>query len=229
VTTPDDTGTHRVRRTGRTPARAGRPSTAGRRLVVTVAVGLLCLVPAAPAAAHVLIETVEPNGDGTATLTFTFDHGCEGEPTDTMDVTMPDGVEALAADQPDGWTADVEPGSVRWEGEPVPDGDRAEFTLDVRVTGTVGRSFSFPTEQECAGDGSYQWTDTDPSGDYPAPTFVATAASLAETTVTPATPAASQSGPPLPIGWLVAGVALVSLVAGAIGSRATRRHHRLTS
>lgn len=226
TTPPDATGTHRTRRTTMAPA----PSrAAGRRLAVTVAVGLLCLVPAAPAAAHVLIETVEPNGDGTATLTFTFDHGCEGEPTDTMVVTMPDGVEALAADQPDGWTAETEPGSVRWEGEPVPDGDRAEFTLDVRVTGTVGQSFSFPTEQECAGEGAYQWTDTDPSGDYPAPTFVATAASLAETPVTPAAPATSQGSPPLPTGWLVAGVALLSVVVGGIGSRATRRHHRLTS
>ena len=141
------------------------------------AVGILCLLPAAPAAAHVLIETVEPNGDGTSTLTFTFDHGCEGEPTDTLHVTMPEGVEALASGQPDGWTADVEPGSVSWDGEPVPDGERAEFTLDVRVTGTVGQSFSFPTEQGCPSGASYQWTDTDSSGDYPAPTFVATAAS----------------------------------------------------
>jgi hypothetical protein len=99
----------------------------------------------------VLIETVEPNGDGTATLTFTFDHGCEGEPTDTMDVSMPDGVEALAAGAPDGWTAELEPGSVLWTGKAVPDGDRAEFTLDVRVTGTVGQSFAFPAEQRCAG------------------------------------------------------------------------------
>ncbi|MFD6140542.1 hypothetical protein [Promicromonospora sp. NPDC060271] len=76
--------------------------------------------------------------------------------------------------------------------------------LDVRVTRTVGQSFSFPTEQGCAGGGSYQWTDTDLSGDYPAPTFVATAASRAETLVTPATPATSAGTPPLPAGWLAA-------------------------
>jgi uncharacterized protein YcnI len=188
----------------------------------------MCLVPAAPAAAHVLIETVEPNGDGTATLTFTFDHGCEGEPTDTLKVTMPDGVEALAAGQPEGWTAELEPGSVRWAGKAVPDGDRAEFTLDVRVTGTVGQSFAFPSEQECAGDGSYRWTDIDPSGDYPAPTFVATAASLAEVPTAPSVPSTPAGGPPVPISWLVAGVAALSGIAGVAGGRAARRHHRAT-
>ncbi|WP_275002328.1 DUF1775 domain-containing protein [Promicromonospora iranensis] len=200
----------------------------GRRLATGVAVALLCLVPAAPAAAHVLIETVEPNGDGTATLTFTFDHGCEGEPTDTLEVSMPDGVEALAAGAPDGWTAELEPGSVLWTGKAVPDGDRAEYTLDVRVTGTVGQSFAFPTEQRCAGGGSYRWTDIDPSGDHPAPTFVATAASLAETPTMPAAPVAPAGSPSVPTGWLVAGAAVLSVIAGATGGRAARRHHRRT-
>ncbi|MDR7381085.1 DUF1775 domain-containing protein [Promicromonospora iranensis] len=200
----------------------------GRRLATGAAVVLLCLVPAAPAAAHVLIETVEPNGDGTATLTLTFDHGCEGDPTDTLEVSMPDGVEALAAGQPDGWTAELEPGSVLWAGKAVPDGDRAEFTLDVRVTGTVGQSFAFPAEQRCAGGGSYRWTDTDPSGDHPAPTFVATAASLAETPTVPTTPAATAGSPPVPTAWLVAGIVLISVIAGAAGARLTRRHERLT-
>lgn len=208
---------------GAAPARLAR---VGRRVAATLAVGLLCLVPAAPAAAHVLIETVEPRGDGTATLTFTFDHGCAGQPTDTLAVTMPDGVEALAADQPDGWTGEVERGEVRWTGDPVPDGDRAAFTLDVRVTGTVGQSFSFPTEQGCVGDGSYRWTDTDPSAEYPAPTFVATAASLAGTPAPPGGPTAPAGGSPVPTGWLVAGVVALSAVAGVAGGRAVRRGGR---
>lgn len=193
-----------------------------RSLLGVMAVGVLCLLPAAPAAAHVLIETVEPNDDGTATLTFTFDHGCEGEPTDTLHVTMPDGVEALAADQPDGWTADVEPGSVRWQGEPVPDGDRAEFTLDVRVTGTVGQSFSFPAEQVCPSGAGYEWTDTDPTGAYPAPTFVATAATLADT---PAQAVPPTEASPIGTGPLVVGVLVVAVAAGVGGGWAVRRRN----
>ncbi|GAB3164269.1 hypothetical protein GCM10027059_20070 [Myceligenerans halotolerans] len=191
-----------------------------RTLLGVIAVGVLCLLPAAPAAAHVLIETVEPNDDGTTTLTFTFDHGCEGEPTDTLHVTMPDGVEALTAGQPDGWGADVGPGYVHWEGEPVPDSERAEFTLDVRVTGAVGQSFSFPTEQGCSSGAAYSWSDTDPSGAHPAPTFVATAATLAEVPSRAAGPAeVSQVG----TGPLVAGVLVAAVIAGAGGGWAARR------
>lgn len=229
TTRPNDIRMRRAHGIAPDPAGASQPFAAlGRRLAVAAAVLLLCLVPAAPAAAHVLIETVEPNGDGTSTLTFTFDHGCDGEPTDALEVTMPDGVEAVAAGQPDGWTAEVAPESVRWTGEPVADGDRAEFTLDVRVTGTVGHPFSFPTEQECAGSGSYQWTDADPSAEHPAPTFVATAATLTEVPATDAPPSTTASGVPVPTAWLVVGAALLSVLVGAGGSRSVRRHRRLT-
>ena len=207
-------------------SRVVTPGAVARRLLAVAAVSVLCLLPAVPAAAHVLIEMVEPNDDGTATLTFTFDHGCEREPTDTLRVTMPEGVEALAADQPDGWTGDVEPGSVSWEGEPVPDGERAEFTLDVRATGTPGQSFSFPTEQGCPSGASFQWTGTDHSSDYPAPTFVATAASLA---AAPALPAGPAESPPVGTGPLVVGVVLAAAITGAVGSRAARHHRRTNS
>ncbi|MBE1875660.1 DUF1775 domain-containing protein [Myceligenerans pegani] len=201
--------------------RSGPPRVGARGLLSVLAAGVLCLLPAAPAAAHVLIETVEPNGDGTTTLTFTFDHGCEGEPTHMLHVTMPDGVEALAADQPGGWTADVGPGYVHWQGDPVPDGDRAEFTLDVRVTGTVGQSFSFPTEQGCPSGAAYEWTDTDPTAAHPAPTFVATAATLADTPAPAATdPAGTSQVGTLP---LIAGIVATAVAAGAGGGWAARR------
>ena len=144
---------------------------ASRLVAVAVTTGALAVLAVGPAAAHVLIETVEPHGDGTSTLTFTFDHGCDGEPTDALRVTLPEGVEALAAGQPDGWTSDVTDDAVAWSGEPVPDGERAAFTLDVRVTGEVGQAFVFPAVQECPSGASYAWTDTDPSGARPAPTI----------------------------------------------------------
>lgn len=194
-----------------------------RRGLVALAVGALVVLPALPAAAHVLIETVQPHGDGTSTLTFTFDHGCDGEPTDALRVTLPDGVEALAAGQPDGWVSDVEDGTVSWAGEPVPDGERAAFTLDVRVTGEIGQAFVFPTVQECPSGASYAWTDTDPSGAHPAPTFVATAASLA-----PAAIPAPGGASPTPTGPLVAAVVLGSVVVGVAGGWSARRHARRT-
>uniref|UniRef100_UPI0005BBAF6F DUF1775 domain-containing protein n=1 Tax=Cellulosimicrobium cellulans TaxID=1710 RepID=UPI0005BBAF6F len=177
------------------------PHRGARALLALAAAGALALLTAAPATAHVLIETVEPRGDGTSRLTFTFDHGCDGEPTDALRVTLPAGVEALEAGQPAGWTAEVTEDAVAWAGEPVPDGERAAFTLDVRVTGEPGQAFVFPTVQECPSGASYAWTDTDPAGARPAPTFVATAASLA-----PAPVAAGAA--PTPTGPLVGAVVL---------------------
>ncbi|MBN0038904.1 DUF1775 domain-containing protein [Cellulosimicrobium cellulans] len=204
-----------------TGRRRTRPGGRGSRVAVALAAaGALAVLTAGPAAAHVLIETVEPHGDGTSTLTFTFDHGCDGEPTDALRVTLPEGVEALGAGQPDGWTSDVGADAVAWTGEPVPDGERAAFTLDVRVTGEVGQAFVFPAVQECPSGASYAWTDTDPSGARPAPTFVATAASLA-----PA-PVVTAAAPPTPTAPLVAAVTVGAAVVGIVGGWSARRRLR---
>lgn len=208
-----------VRRTGAV-RRAVRPAFAGLALA---AAGVVLV--SGPASAHVIVETVEPHGDGTATLTLAFDHGCDGEPTDALAVTMPDGVEPLAAGQPDGWTAEISDDAVRWEGRPVPDGERAAFTVDVRVIGTVGQSFVLPAEQSCPSGASLAWTDTDPSGAHPAPSFVATAATL----TAPSDAAASvppAGGESVPLGPLVAVVAGASVAAGAGGAWAARARSR---
>ncbi|WP_264030812.1 DUF1775 domain-containing protein [Cellulosimicrobium sp. SH8] len=205
-----------------TSPQRSRPGRRGSRVVLAaVAAGTLAVLTAGPAAAHVLIETVEPHGDGTSTLTFTFDHGCDGEPTDALRVTLPEGVEALAAGQPDGWVSDVTDDAVAWSGEPVPDGERAAFTLDVRVTGDVGQAFVFPAVQECPSGASYAWTDTDPSGARPAPTFVATAASLAPAPV-------AAGAPPTPTAPLLAAVVLGAAVVGVVGGLSARRLARQT-
>ncbi|MBD8079618.1 DUF1775 domain-containing protein [Cellulosimicrobium arenosum] len=188
-----------------------------------LAAAALVLLPAVPAAAHVTVGSVEPNGDGTSRITFTFDHGCDGEATDAVRVTMPAGVEALAAGQPDGWTADVSADAVSWEGEPVPDGERAELTLDVRAEGEIGHTFVFPTEQECPSGEVLAWTDADPTGAYPAPTFVGTAATLAPASAAGAAPDAPAGGTSTPLGPLAVGVVVLAVAAGAAGGWAARR------
>lgn len=196
------------------PARDRR----GRHGAASVLAGAFVALAAAPAAAHVLIESVQPNGDGSTTLTFMFDHGCAGEPTDDLHVTLPEGVVALAADQPEGWTAEVGPDAVQWSGTPVPHDVRATFVLDVRVTGEVGQSFVFPTEQGCTGGASYSWTGTDPSSAHPAPSFVATAASLSDRAISgPGAQSLTGTAP------LVAGVLLAAAGAGTLGAWEVRR------
>jgi uncharacterized protein YcnI len=187
----------------------------GLAAAVVGGVGLV-LFGAVPARAHVLLESATPNGDGTATLTFAFDHGCDGAPTAALDMTVPDGVEPLRATGSDGWTGTVEGDRVRWSGPPVPDGVPAGVNVIVRVNGSAGQSFAFPTVQECVGGGSYEWTGTDPSSPEPAPSFVATAAVLAPSPAT--TGAGTGASLPVAVG-AAGGMAVVAAVGGSMAVR----------
>ncbi|WP_407319713.1 DUF1775 domain-containing protein [Isoptericola halotolerans] len=195
------------------------PQRVGRRAALAAAVTAVVLLPATSAAAHVSVDRVEPRDDGTSAVTFVFDHGCDGAPTDAVQVTMPEGVEALAAVAPDGWTVDVTPDQVRWAGEPVADGEVTELTVDVRMVGTAGQSFVFPAVQECTSGDSYDWADTDGSGAHPAPMLVATSSMLSA-------PPAPAAPPSVPMGPLVAALAVASVGAGVGGGWAASRHRR---
>ncbi|WP_265521536.1 DUF1775 domain-containing protein [Oerskovia flava] len=198
------------------------PRPLARLTAVGALAGLLLLVGAPTAQAHVIIESVAPQPDGTVTLTFTFDHGCDGEATDRVDVALPTGVVAVGASQPDGWTSTLGEGAVSWTGDPVPDGDRAELTLDVRVTGEIGQAFVFPTTQHCPSGAQYAWADTDPAGAHPAPSFVATAAVLS-----PAAPPSADGG--VDVAALLAGIGAVGIGSGVAASWYVRRDRIATS
>lgn len=206
--------------------RTGRPRSSPARLVArSVAVlglsALLCASGAHGASAHVLLETAAPNGDGTTTLTFSFEHGCDGQPTTALDVSLPDGVEAISTTQPDGWSSTQDGASVRWSGTPVEDGTAARFELVATITGDVGQAFVFPTTQTCT-EGSTDWADVDPSAAHPAPSFVATSATLVPR---PAQPVASTGGgASLPQTLAVVGAS--TLVAAATGTWWVRRRSR---
>lgn len=217
----------RPSRPGTGPA-VRRPGTAGhrtsarrRRARAAAALGLgalLTVTGVQGAAAHVLLETATPNGDGTTTLTFSFEHGCDGSPTTGLDVTLPAGVEAVSTTQPEGWAAEQEPGVVRWEGTPVADGTAARFELVARVSGTAGQAFWFPTTQTCT-EGVHEWVDTDPAGAHPAPSFVATTVTL----VPQALPSGSSRGREggsagASLAQTLAAVAAASLTAAAAGA-----------
>lgn len=192
-----------------------------RRARAAAAIGLAALLTVTGvqgAAAHVLLETATPNGDGTTTLTFSFEHGCDGAPTTGLDVTLPAGVEVVSTAQPEGWAAEQEPGVVRWEGTPVADGTAARFEIVASITGTAGQAFWFPTTQTCT-EGTYDWVDTDPAGGHPAPSFVATTATLAPQALPPGSPGGREGGPAgASLAQTLAAVAAASLAAASAGA-----------
>ncbi|MHA7135190.1 DUF1775 domain-containing protein [Oerskovia turbata] len=202
--------------------RGARLRRRARAIAVLALAALVSVVAAQGAAAHVLLETATPNGDGTTTLTFSFEHGCDGAPTTGLDVTLPDGVEVVSTTEPEGWSAAQEPGAVRWQGAPVANGEAARFEMVVTLTGSIGQAFVFPTTQTCS-TGSSDWVDTDPGAGHPAPRLIATAATLAPSPG-PGLPGPAQgAGQGASLGQALAATAAGAVVAAASATWWTRR------
>lgn len=173
------------------PHRTGRVA-----LALGLSLGLGALT-AGPAAAQVSI----PDGgnlppDRVSPINFRVVLGCDGSPTDRLEVEIPAGVVAVLPEAVPGWDVEVfydddapegepsvEPGEVAgpaededdrpdvrrvvWSGGSVPDGQFAEFGLRARFPDEPGASLAFPTIQSC---GSMERRLTGgPDSDTPAP------------------------------------------------------------
>jgi periplasmic copper chaperone A len=199
----------------------------GRSIAAIVAATAAILLSGSPAAAHVLLAKAQPNGDGSTTLTFTFDHGCGESPTTALVVSLPSGAATpTRTEQPTGWKATTETSRITWTGPGLQPGTEAAFSLVTRLTGTIGQALRFPTEQRCANGQSYQWTDPQPGDEHPAPSLIATGAILAPVpaaTQRVASPTTGSGGADLPqaLGALAIFIATVT-TATAIAARRTR-------
>lgn len=187
---------------------------------------LLVISLASPANAHVLLDAVRPHSDGTVDLVFSFDHGCVGQvPTNELILTVPDHTAVIATHEPPGWKRTTDGPTITWTGPAIPDGERAEFIVTARVGSTPGSTVTFPVIQKCDGAAPYNWTDPDDSASFPAPRFVATAATIDPTLqAPPRTAEPGRSGPVavgIAIGALVAFTALGTWAAGRSRRRST--------
>lgn len=161
-------------------------------LAGTLACGAL-LAGTRPAAAHVTSGQTEAASGARTPVTFSFDHGCEGQPTTYLRIQIPDGVTDVTAEDPAGWTSSVTAQELRWDGGAVPDGETLPFVATMTIEAPEGTTIHFPTIQGCP-DAEEAWIQipdaTNPEPDRPAPSIVvggATAASL------PSEPASDQA------------------------------------
>lgn len=180
-----------------------------KNAVAIMALALTLLMAfAAPAAAHVVLDSSESQGDGEVLLTFSFNHACAEAPTTELTMSMPEGSQALDTTPPDGWEGDVTSDQISWSGLGIDTGLDVTFTVTARLTGQIGKPLIFPTEQRCADGDGYSWTDVDESGNEPAPRLIATAAVLDPAlSSTAAATKADGAGP-----WAIL-IALISFAA----------------
>lgn len=116
-------------------------------------------------------------------LTFAFSHGCDGSPTSSIAIDIPDGVASVAPGLAPGWTIErvgadegIPTRVVYTADEPVDSGLRAAFDVQVQFSEDVaGDTVAFPVVQTCV-DGETAWTEIAEDGqdphtlDAPAPT-----------------------------------------------------------
>ncbi|HKP05742.1 MAG TPA: YcnI family protein [Microbacterium sp.] len=146
-----------------------------RRVVIGAAAGLaLALGAPLAASAHVHVTPETASAGGTQTLTFSFSHGCDGSPTTSLSVDIPEGVGNATPVVQGGWTITRELGSdgvptrvVYTADTPVEDGLKAAVAMDVLFTeDSADTTVAFPVTQTCA-EGETAWTQIAEDGEDP--------------------------------------------------------------
>jgi periplasmic copper chaperone A len=164
------------------------------------ALGLVALA-ASPAAAHVTGTPTTTAAGASTVLTMSVGHGCEGSPTTRIEVQIPEQLTSVTPtrnplysleknieqlDEPitdaHGNEVTERVASVVYTAEtPLPEGQRDTFELSFQVPDAEGETLAFPTIQTCE-QGRTGWIEVPEEGqdaealEYPAPSFVVTAA-----------------------------------------------------
>ncbi|MBV1694390.1 MAG: DUF1775 domain-containing protein [Hyphomicrobiales bacterium] len=180
---------------------------AARAALLIASMFSTCL--AAPAMAHVSLQTGEADADSTYKAVLRVPHGCHGEATHTVRVVIPDGVIAVKPMPKAGWTLatrseaygrsyvlygkSVDNGvrEVIWSGGQLQDDQYDEFVFQSRLTADLaaGTNVYFPTTQVCA-NGSVAWTEIPTAGAVgtlasPAPALLIRAADTPQAAAAP--------------------------------------------
>lgn len=172
---------------------------------VAVAVGVIIAFPllSSTALAHVTANPDEATSPYFRTA-LRVGHGCEGSPTTTVRVQIPEGVDSARAEVIPGWDVEVirtkldepieqeegEPITERvseivWSGGNLSDDNFEEFGLNVHIADDAPEVLWFPTIQECE-KGEHRWIEIPESveewgdKDEPAPYVINAMAGEAE-------------------------------------------------
>lgn len=154
--------------------------------------GALCAatvsLAALPALAHATLETTEAPAGAPYKAVIRIGHGCDGQPTDTLRVTLPEGFYNAKPMPKADWALETVKGpyatpydnhgttmtegtrQVIWSGGDLQDDWYDEFV----IRGTIGKDVApgtalyFATQQECGTDKA-DWTDVSGNADVPNP------------------------------------------------------------
>lgn len=208
-------------------------------LPAAAAAGALALA-AAPASAHVTVTPSTTAAGSYAVLTFSAGHGCDGSPTTSIAIDLPEEVYAATPTRNPFWTVEKvmeqleEPITDAHGNEvtervdqvvytartPLPEGERDTFELSLQLPDAAGTTLAFPVVQTCE-QGENPWTETAAEGqdleelEFPAPLVTITESeALAEVSASSDAPATAGIDEAEDDGD---GLALAGLGTGVVG------------
>ena len=133
--------------------------------VVVAAAAAWVVVPGV-AFAHIDADPAEVQAGSEQSIGFTVEHGCEGSPTTSLEMRLPDGVSRATPEAPDGWTGTLDGDVVTFTGGPLPADEEMSFAVRMTLPPVVDTTIYFPTVQRCE-VGEIRWigVPSDGSGD----------------------------------------------------------------
>jgi len=161
---------------------------------VLIAVPALAVsLTATAVSAHATAQNTNAPSGGYGYLDIRVPHGCDGAPTLSVAVKIPDGVVGVKPERKAGWTTTTTKGpitpydshgttisegvvEVMWTtNDPLPDDMFEDFGLSVKWPDRPGETLYFPTVQQCPDGGEVAWIEIPAEGqdshslDAPAP------------------------------------------------------------
>ncbi|MER2267676.1 DUF1775 domain-containing protein [Methylobacterium oxalidis] len=144
---------------------------------------LLVSASATAAFAHAMLERKEASPNAAYRGVVQIMHGCDGQPTTRVSVTIPEGVTGAKPMPKAGWQLATVRGAydkpypsfhgtvsegvktITWSGGELPDDQIDEFTFLARISDMFGpgATIYFPVEQDCA-KGGYRWSEIPAAG-----------------------------------------------------------------
>ncbi len=157
-----------------------------RQTALLALAGFSLLSSASPGLAHATFENAQAAQDSTYKAVIRIPHGCDGQPTQTVRVTIPEGVIAVKPMPKAGWTLqttrksydrpytlhgrEVKDGvsEIVWSGGQLGDDHYDEFTFQARMTDRLPaqQNVHIPVVQECA-TARVSWTEIPAAGQDP--------------------------------------------------------------
>lgn len=171
-----------------------------KHMIATAAATSLALASAAPAFAHASLAVSQAPAESYFTLELRIPHGCDGKPTNEIDVMIPEGFILAKPKVKPGWKIEIVRGDyrktyinhgtkvtsgaleIRWRGGEIPDDQFDSVEITGKISGVeLGAALAFVTTQKCGTDGIVAWDEIAKDGQsphdlkHPAPVLTVTA------------------------------------------------------